>query len=217
MKLSYESKGANMTKKGFLRMVVFLALLAGVSTGAFAQLTVSAGFALSTMTVEESIRNVDIKGGMGYGGNVYFDYLLPIKIPLSLGFEVGADWAYLVFDYSNGLDTDVVTAIPLLFRTAYHLDLFPKLDLYLVGKIGYALGIITDGSGDRLHIDDSVGGLAFGLDIGVAYYFASVFGVFIEGGFDDYMLQATFLDDANKPTINMPFYRFVTAGISFRW
>jgi hypothetical protein len=216
-----------MSKNGFLKTVVFLALLTGVSTGAFAQLTISGGFAVSTMDASPDVPNFDVSGGMSYGGNVYFDYLLPINIPLSLGFEVGADWAYLNFDYTGDpnlggrtvFDTDVVTAVPLLLRAAYHLDLFSKLDFYFVGKIGYALGIITEGSGGVSHIGDSnsVGGIAFGFDIGVAYYFASAFGIFIEGGFDDYALQATFLDDDNEDPINIPFYRFVTAGISLRW
>jgi hypothetical protein len=166
----------------------------------------------------------DDGGEMTFGGNVYFDYLLPINIPLSLGFEVGADWAYLFFDFDSSIwgrdvesDTDVVTAVPLLLRVAYHLDLFPKLDLYLVGKIGYALGVVSEAYESQRHIGDSVGGIAFGFDIGVAYYFASVFGLFIEGGFDDYDLRAKFLNDPDEPVFNIPFYRFVTAGISFRW
>ena len=65
-----------MSGKSFLRTVVFVVLLAGVSTsGAFAQLTISGGFALSTMDAksgEESIEGVE--GGVGLGGNVYFDY-----------------------------------------------------------------------------------------------------------------------------------------------
>jgi hypothetical protein len=199
-----------MTKKSFLKMVVFLALLAGVSTGAFAQLTISGGFALSTMTAKIEGLGYDVEGGVGVGGNVYFDYLLPISIPLSLGAEIGADGA------SVGVDDweDKVLALPLLLRAAYHFDLDPKIDLYLVGKIGYVIGFITDGP-DKEYFKSS-GGLGFGIDVGVAYYFTSVFGLFAEGGFDGYMLKTQFSDDSTDFTLKTPFYRFLTLGISFR-
>jgi hypothetical protein len=208
MKLSYESKGANMSKKRVLRTVVFLALLAGVSTGAFAQFTISGGFALSTVKAEAEGRTYD--GEVGLGGNVYFDYLLPINIPLSLGAEIGIDGATIGED--NWVDT--ILAIPLLLRAAYHFDLNPKLDLYLVGKAGYVIGAMVDGPDAEYF--KSGGGFGFGIDVGVAYYFTSIIGLFGEAGFDGYLTKSTFDVSGESFSINTPFYRFVTVGISVR-
>jgi hypothetical protein len=210
MKLSYESKGAYMTKKGFLRTVVFLVLLAGVSTGAFAQFTISGGFALSTMTAKVDGLDEEVKGGVGAGGNIYFDYLLPINIPLSLGFELGTDGATVGFDDWK----DTVLAIPLLLRAAYHLDLNPKLDLYFVGKAGYVIGAIIDGP-DKEYLKSS-GGFGFGIDVGAAYYFNSILGLFAEAGFDGYMLETKLEGYGETFTLSTPFYRFVTIGLSVR-
>jgi hypothetical protein len=197
-----------MTKKSFLKLVVFLALLTGVSTGAFAQLTISGGFALSAVKAEAEGRTYD--GRVGVGGNVYFDYLLPISIPLSLGGEIGIDSATV----GESTWEDKVLALPLLLRAAYHFDLNPKLDLYLVGKLGYVIGFIADGP-DKEYFK-SAGGFGFGIDVGAAYYFTSVFGIFAEGGFDGYLVKTKLEDGGYSLTIDTPFYRFLTFGISFR-
>jgi hypothetical protein len=193
-----------------LKMAAFLVLLAGISTSAaFAQITVSGGFALSKMNAEAEGQSME--GDVGIGGNIYLDYLLPINIPLSLGGEIGIDGSSLTY----GGETDKVLAIPILLRAAYHVDLNPKLDLYLVGKIGYTLGFIT--SGPSKEYFDSAGGFAFGVDIGAAYYFTSFFGVFAEGGFDDYMVKTKFkVPGYGSWTVDTPFYRFITFGISFK-
>jgi hypothetical protein len=195
-----------MARNTFLKAVVVLVLLAGVSvTGAFAQITVSAGLALSRVSAEAPGYSLD--GKMGIGGNVYLDYLLPINIPLSLGGEIGVDTSTL-FDAPY---EDRVVAIPILLRVAYHFDLFPKLDFYVVGKLGYAIGTITSGP-DEEYLD-SAGGFAFGIDVGAAYYFTSFVGVFAEAGIDDYMIETKFTTGLKVDT---PFYRFLTFGLSFK-
>ncbi|MDR1108577.1 MAG: porin family protein [Spirochaetaceae bacterium] len=199
-----------MAQKSFLKTAAFLVLLAGISaSGAFAQITVSGGFALSKMDAKSSGQSVE--GDIGVGGNIYLDYLLPINIPLSLGGEIGVDSSSI----TEGGATDNVLAIPILLRAAYHFDLNPKLDLYLVGKIGYTLGFIT--SGPSKEYLESAGGLAIGFDVGVAYYFTSFIGVFAEGGFDDYMVKSKFsFSGGYSWTIDTPFYRFITLGISIK-
>ena len=125
------------------RKIVFLVLVMACLAGAaYGQVTVSGGFALSTMAAKLSGdgMSMTIDGDVGLGGNIYFDYLLPISIPMSLGFELGADGSsFTTEDMSSWKDT--VTAIPLLLRAAYHFDINPKMDLYLVGKIGYVIGL----------------------------------------------------------------------------
>jgi hypothetical protein len=97
--------------------------------------------------------------------------------------------------------------VPILLRVAYHFDLFPKLDLYLVGKIGGAIGTIT--SGPDVTSFDSAKGFAFGIDIGTACRLTPVFGLFGETGFDSYMIESKFTY-SNSYTVDTPFYRFLT-------
>jgi hypothetical protein len=106
----------------------------------------------------------------------------------------------------------------MLVRAAYHFDLMPKLDLYLVGKIGYVPGIWTGVAKDDLESGGvtvgAIGGFGFGFDAGVAYYFNSKFGLFGEGGFDAYLLRSKMTDGNDSATLKAPFYRFLTIGIS---
>jgi hypothetical protein len=188
-----------MRSKGFLRAALFAALLTALAAGASAQVTISGGFALSSMKAEIGSQSFD--GEIGLGGNVYVDYLLPIGVPLSLGAEVGFDTASI--DQIKG------NVIPLLFRVAYHFDLMANLDLYLVGKVGYALGFAEVGD----NTESGFGGIGFGFDAGAAYYFIPRFGAFAEAGFDRYNLEK----DIGGETVKAPFSRFVTVGVSVKF
>jgi hypothetical protein len=208
-----------MTKKiGFL--VLVMACLAGAAYG---QVTVSGGFALSTMEAKAKGggSSMTMEGDVGLGGNIYFDYLLPISIPMSLGFEIGADGSSFTTEgQSNSKDN--ITAIPLLLRAAYHFDINPKMDLYLVGKVGYVIGIWEGDVKnllDTMNADvDPIGGFGFGVDLGAAYYFTSNFGIFAERGFDGYMLSTKVkISGVSDLTIYAPFYRFLTVGISAKF
>jgi hypothetical protein len=214
-----------MKKKSFLKAAILVSFFTVAVSGAFAQITISGGFALSNLSVNITGAGSEldnIEGDIGVGGNVYLDYLLPINIPLSLGFEVGVDSS----TFTDVGTKDTVVAIPLLIRAAYHFDLMPKLDLYVVGKLGIAFGVWT---GDiRKSLDDAKGnietpiGVAFGFDVGAAYYFTPHIGIFSEVGFDDYALSAKFsipeseYNDSTSGSVNVPFYRFLTLGLSFK-
>ncbi|MDR1147675.1 MAG: porin family protein [Spirochaetaceae bacterium] len=189
-------------------MVMVVALLSTVfAAGVFAQVTISGGLALSsTNSVTISGMDTGIEGGVGLGFNIYADYLLPIGIPLSLGFELGYDASKLKYRSAE----ETLGAIPLLLRAAYHFDLMSNLDLYLVGKIGYAIGVYSGSGFDKL------GGVAFGFDVGAAYYFTPVVGVFVEGGFDDYALEAS-MENYSDYKLKAAFFRFVTFGISTKF
>jgi hypothetical protein len=225
-----------MAKKGFLKAAAFTALFVGLAAGVSAQITVSGGFALSMMKMDSEGWDYVYDTEIGYGGNVYLDWLLPVPIPLSLGLEAGFDTASATDDEGW---TDSLSAIPLLARVAYHFDFARNLDLYIVGKIGYAFGIWKGDVYDfAMENDDNnkgwstsiPGGLGFGVDLGVAVYFTRNFGIFAEGGFDRYLVKSeatgkTNLDyDGNEVpwysdqwTINLPFTRFFTVGISLKF
>lgn len=195
----------------FILAVLALIITAGAAN---AQITISGGFALSGAEIKRS--NLD--GETGVGGNIYLDYLLPISIPLSLGLEFGYDTS--TFPYDGG--EDVAIAIPLLLRAAYHFDLLPKLDLYLVGKIGFAFG---DARGDSVdwaensgYSWETSGGLGIGFDVGIAFYFSSLAGVFAEAGFDRYNGKYTVTGPSNeRDSTRVEFNRFLTAGLSLKF
>jgi hypothetical protein len=247
-------------RKKIFTLLICLTIQAVCVTGAFAQMTISASMALS------SVKDVNIDGNIGegegvkrsitsetgWGGNLLIDYLLPAGVPLSLGVEVGVNSSvfkitrYEIVEIPGYTGTngwvegtteeitlnkweDSIAAIPLLFRAAYHFDLLPKLDLYLVGKIGYVIGIWNGGYKNWEEQDfdskiEPVGGLGYGVDAGVAYYFNSKLGLFVEAGFDQYALKTrvTGKEEAGEDyeenswdyTINVPFNRIVTFGFS---
>jgi hypothetical protein len=192
-----------MKGKSFLRAALFAALFTALAAGASAQVTISGGFALSSMSAE--IEGTSFDGKVGFGGNVYADYLLPISVPLSLGLEVGIDTASVEDD---GIKVTGY-AIPLLLRAAYHFDLMANLDLYVVGKIGFVLG---SGEADG-ESQSGYNGVGFGFDVGAAYYFVPRFGIFGEAGFDRYNLKKEY-DDI---TVKIPFNRFLTVGVSTKF
>ncbi|MDR2343017.1 MAG: porin family protein [Spirochaetaceae bacterium] len=205
-----------MEKRKIFALAACLTVSAVCVTGVFAQVTVSGGFALSSVKEIKMSGDYDpdIEADVGLGGNLFVDYLLPLSIPLSLGFEAGVDGA----SFESGTLKDTITAIPLLLRAAYHFDLLPKLDLYVVGKIGYVIGIWTGENRDYFEKNnttvDAVGGVGFGIDVGAAYYFNSKFGLFAEAGFDDYALETKIKNDSFSATLKAPFNRFLTFGVS---
>jgi hypothetical protein len=194
-----------MTKKRIFTLMTLALLSTVFATGVFAQVTVSGGFALSSVNSKDS--NEKAKTGLGF--NVFVDYLLPVSVPLSLGFEAGYDTAGIestrtYYDYSYGgyeaytETTEIeVAVIPLLFRIAYHLDLLARLDLYLVGKFGYAFEVWK---GE--FIEQAPDTFTFGVDVGAAYYLSPRFGLFAEAGYDSY---------------GDYFNRFLTFGISTKF
>jgi hypothetical protein len=199
-------------------MMMALALLSTVfAAGVFAQVTISGGLALS------SIDNIKVSGGgsanidtkTGIGGNIYADYMLPIGIPMSLGFEIGIDTGKFTIE---SVYDETMSVLPLLLRAAYHFDLMSNLDLYVVGKIGYAIGFWSGDYYDEFedYIGD-IGGFAFGFDVGAAYYFTSLIGAFVEVGFDDYALESKISGTGIDATLKAPFNRFLTFGISTKF
>ncbi|MDR1147169.1 MAG: hypothetical protein LBK66_00910 [Spirochaetaceae bacterium] len=216
-------------------MVMMVALLSTVfAAGVFAQVTISGGLALSSIKNMElsGEGNIPIDTEIGIGGNLYADYLLPVGFPLSLGFEIGVDTGkftikYASYDYDKDVESvidyqDTMTVLPLLLRVAYHFDLLANLDLYLVAKIGYAVGFWSGDFYDMLTKNSAItvgdiGGVAFGFDIGAAYYFTPVFGIFAEAGFDDYALESKISGGGWSDTLKAPFNRFLTFGISTKF
>ncbi|MDR2842060.1 MAG: hypothetical protein LBV52_02540 [Spirochaetaceae bacterium] len=210
-----------MKRKFFFRAAIFVIFTAVTIPEVFAQLTISGGFALSGFVMKLDDESSSAATGTGIGGNVYFDYLLPSDVPISLGFEIGVDTApFTNLMPSLVLYTDTVIAIPLLFRIACHFNLMPKLDLYVVGKIGVALsfwyGELYDYAKQYGDAEPPFG-VGLGFDLGTAFYFSSHFGFFVEGGYDRYNLSTKFTDETNRSwDLDIPISRGLTFGIIFR-
>ena len=77
---------------------------------------------------------------------------------------------------------------------------------------------LTRNSAEEVQADiDPLGGFGFGFDLGAAYYFSANFGLFAEGGFDGYMLSTKVKVSSQTTTVDAPFYRFLTVGISAKF
>jgi hypothetical protein len=219
-----------MTNKGFVRVAALVLLFVGVTAGAYAQIIISGGFALSSMRAKvlgldaaQSGYAGTYDGDVGLGGSVSLDYLLPVRV--SLGMELGVHGSSFSVDGMK----DKMTAIPILFRVGYHFDVTPNLDLYLVGKLGGAFGSWKGDNRDYFEAEGAsvgtIGGFGFGFDVGLAYFTSNI-GVFIEGGLDRYNLKTDI--DATIPVsyyssqkitakIEVPFNHFLTFGLSFKF
>jgi hypothetical protein len=215
-----------MAKKGIVRTMIAMLLSIMCAVGVFAQITISGGAAMSVLGSLKTpgYGDFDTHATVDLGGNVYLDYFLPIDIPLSLGIETGVD----ISGISIRLDTtfsETIMVIPILIRAAYHFDLFSKLDLYLLGKIGYVFGEWKGGFKDYLEKQEKItfgavpSGMAFAFDLGAAYYFTSVFGIFVEGGFDHYGLTIKGKKEGSSDVLEFEtqLKRFLTAGLSIKF
>jgi hypothetical protein len=90
-----------------------------------------------------------------------------------------------------------------------------------VGKIGVPFGIWT---GETKDLYENFGmtieippGVGFGIDVGAAYYFTATIGAFVEAGFDRYGLSAKAKYAGGSDTLDAPFNRFLTFGISTKF
>ena len=196
------------------------------ATGKASRVTAGLGLALSSA---EDIKlksgglfdaKFDVGGGFGF--NVFVDYLLPVSVPVSLGAEFGVHGAS--FEIKHTTYEDTITAIPLLLRAAYHFAPAPKVDLYIVGKLGYVFATWKGDARDMMEDDydakvDDVGGVGFGFDLGVVYSLNERFGLFAELGFDHYSLETKIKnsDYDISMTLEVPFTRFLTFGVNAKF
>ncbi|MDR0639074.1 MAG: porin family protein [Spirochaetaceae bacterium] len=189
---------------------------------------VTAGLGLALSSAEDiKLKNgglfdakFDVGGGFGF--NVFVDYLLPVGVPVSLGAEFGVHGAS--FETKGTTLEDTITAIPLLLRAAYHFAPAPKVDLYIVGKLGYVFAAWKGDARDMMEDDfeakvDDVGGVGFGFDLGAVYSFNERFGLFAELGFDRYALETKIKnsDYDISMTLEAPFTRFLIFGVNAKF
>jgi hypothetical protein len=187
-----------MAKKGLLVLVLASVLAGGVwaQDEAVSKITLHGGLAVGNASI--SFGDSTPTGNSAIGVDVSGDYRLPMKLPLSVGAEVA------LLNSSEGK----VGAFAILVRAAYHFNKNPKLDIYPLFKIGYDFGF-----GDMADLaEDGLKGAAFGLKLGVAYYFTSKLGAFAEAGIESYSLIKN--SGANKP--NLEVNHGFTIGVSYK-
>jgi hypothetical protein len=145
----------------------------------------SSGFAVGNVTAGGTSKAL-------FGFSVVGDFALPV-FGLTVGIETG-------FLYGKILDTGI-SGIPIITRIGYHPDLgVYGLDIYPLGKIGFAFSFVED---------ESAVGFGLGLGLGGRYFVTNIFGLFIELGFDSYFF--------NKYGVSWTGRKFVTTGVTFRF
>ncbi|GHV88340.1 hypothetical protein AGMMS50267_07030 [Spirochaetia bacterium] len=181
----------------------------GITPG---NILVKAGFGTGT----GSTGSLDLASAFSIGGNISAEYMLP-WVALGVGIETGFNTfnnGTTVRGFSDPSDLyagrevlDVgLGVLPVLLRIAYHPDFgIANLDIYAAGKIGYGIGFFLGGDAEKFQAEfnDASGadggyaaqapsGLAWGVNLGAAYYFTKNIGVFLEGGYQYQSLTFTF-------------------------
>ncbi|MDR1785852.1 MAG: hypothetical protein LBR23_05230 [Spirochaetaceae bacterium] len=145
---------------------------------------------------------------------------------MTAGLETGYDFATVGIgsDFAaSGKSDAALGLIPIFLRIGYHPDLGIKnLDIYALGKAGYAIGFWTGDITDSKTITlSNPMGFAFGFDLGARYFFTRNLGVFVEVGFERYVLPYDMtmdLDIFGKYTSTVDAFgaKFATAGLTFK-
>jgi hypothetical protein len=186
---------------------------------------VKAGFQLGNIanpTVTNMSMSMD--GKAAFGGQAAFDYVF--NFGLSVGGEVGV----LSAKAESGTFKDTFTAIPILARVGYHLSalgFLPKnMDLYFLGKMGFVPGVWSGDSKDYLDellemyggsSIDNPKGFGFGFDVGYAFYFTPIVGIFAEAGFERYLLKSEVSVEGSTYEAESPMNKFFTLGLALKF
>jgi hypothetical protein len=150
-----------------------------------------------------------IKNSFYGSADLSADYTLPVKIPLTVGLQVGMGGASIK-DWKGGM-----FVMPILARVGWHPALFTspklnKLDLYAMLKAGTAIGLWTG----KIKGSASTG-FALGIDVGARYYVWKNLGVFAELGFEGDFMPENLGGDVGKVT---PYgMKFGSIGVTWRF
>lgn len=143
------------------------------------------------------------------GGLVSLEWF---KGRMSYGVETG--FLYAGYDFFG--DTFSVMAIPVMFRFGWHPKFIKakNLDVYLLGKVGITIGSIGGNLGDLC--DTSPWGISGGGSIGAKYFFTQTIGLFLEGGFNAYRVNAQITEPGIEYTLSTNIDNYVTLGVSIK-
>ncbi len=132
---------------------------------------VNGGFSIGQLKPSlDGIKDTTFMGGrlqVDYGANQY----------LTIGLETGYGSAQI------GNTGFSMGAVPILARLAWHPVAFNRIDPYIVGKLGYAIGFWTD-EGDDYNWSNPHGGSVWGVDVGARFFITQTVGLFIETGYE---------------------------------
>jgi len=203
-------------KKKIIVALLILIIAAG-SASAFSFLDYGAGIKGGDLLVNVGGTFGDSWTGIGFGAVAAIDWALPLPLPLTVGLESGA--MFLPSRYSSGYEAMI--AVPLIARIAWHFDLGIsnlKLDPYILLKVGYALGFVTNPRPNETY--EMASGIIYGFNVGARWFFSDSFGIFLEAGYeyDTYTYKSKYT--SGYYTYNYTNYqytnRFATLGVTFK-
>ena len=213
-----------MAKKAVFLLIALAAAAGAAGAMEFASgtmlLNVGDGIGTSTPSMKsDGGSTVTGDTALVQGAALSFEWIPSGKTGLSYGVETG----FYVGGYYDGIfGHSFVMAIPALFRLGWH-PAFIKvknLDVYLLGKAGWTFGFWGGDAADR----DGLGnpsGISFGSSIGIKYFYTPVIGIFLEGGFNTYRLNASYDSGTGNNrytnTIYAPLNNYATLGVSWRF
>jgi hypothetical protein len=118
-------------------------------------------------------------GSVFLSGSLSADWIPNGKIGLSCGIETGLN---------RGMtqDSNVILGIPIIFRIGWYPSFIQieNIDIFIIGKIGWAFGIW----GSYLDNDSTPDGIVAGLNIGGRYKITQRIGLYAEVGYNYYGL-----------------------------
>ncbi|GHT89491.1 hypothetical protein FACS1894137_18830 [Spirochaetia bacterium] len=151
------------------------------------------GFIVSASAIEYNANTIIFNGTFGigtfsagehdggsvfWGGSLSADWIPNGKIGLSYGIESGL--------LGGETQDTIIFGIPIIFRLGWHPSFIKteKIDIFILGKIGWAFGIWGP------HIDkySNPNGIVGGINVGGAYFLNPLVGVYAELGYNYYGL-----------------------------
>jgi len=166
-------------KKKIIVALLILIIAAG-SASAFNFMDYGAGIKGGDLMVNVAGTFGDSWTGLSFGAVAAIDWALPLPLPLTVGLEAGA--LFLPKRYGN---YEGMIAIPIIARIAWHFDLGISnfnLDPYILLKVGYALGFVTDPYPGYQY--EMASGIIYGFNIGARWFFNDSFGIYLEAGYE---------------------------------
>jgi hypothetical protein len=117
-------------------------------------------------------------GSVFLDGSISADWIPNDKIGLSYGIESGLN--------GGSTQDNIILGIPIIFRLGWYPNFIKieNLDIFILGKVGWAFGIW----GSSLDKDSTPNGIVGGINFGGRYWFTPRIGIYTEIGYNYYGL-----------------------------
>ena len=192
------------------KKVVFLLIALAVAAGAAGALELNIGFDPALLSgTGKYAKGLDTSIAPGF--TVAADFFPGKKQTISIGPELGFFIAPISSKYGDGATALIV---PIAFRLGWHLKFIKvdNLDVYVLGKFGFAPGSWIDDGGDSKI--ESPFELVYGFNLGGKYFFTPKLGGFVEAGFNHYGLDVA---SGGYIVLETSLVSYARLGVSFKF